>query len=155
MFFKKLFSGRFRKLVLDGDGISLELTGEDLADERNGITGGYTFLIYTHQPRAKAGYISLRLGESPELYYLGHIGYRVHPEFRGHGYAAQACALLDPFFKTLGLHSVVITTDVQNMPSRKTCEKLGCTLERIAPVPKAYRALCAGSEQKCRYILRV
>jgi RimJ/RimL family protein N-acetyltransferase len=99
--------------------------------------------------------VSLRLGESPQLYYLGHIGYRVEEPFRGHGYAARAVAALRPVLLGLGLHTVVITTDVDNVPSRRTCERLGCVLERVAPVPPQYRALCMDSPAKCRYILFV
>ena len=51
-----------------------------------------------------------------------------------------------------GLNSVVITTDTDNWPSRRTCEKLGCVLESVVPVPEAYRILCSGSTAKCRYI---
>ena len=47
------------------------------------------------------------------------------------------------------------TTNVENIASRKTCERLGCELERIADVPKEYRTLCAGATQKCRYIWRM
>ncbi len=43
----------------------------------------------------------------------------------------------------------------ENTPSRKTCERIGCELESIVPVPSPYRAVCAGAEYKCRYILIV
>ena len=61
-------------------------------------------------------------------------------------------ATLLPLMERLRLGSVVITTNVENIASRKTCEHLGCVLERIAPVPPEQRALCAGAAQKCRYI---
>ena len=135
----------------DGE-IDLVLSGDDVADAECGIEDGFTFCIYPKGSRKYAGYVSLRLGESGALYYLGHIGYRVEPEFRGRGYAGKACRLILPLIQRLGLESVVITTNVDNIPSRKTCEKLGCILERIAPVPMEYRAICAGAKQKCRYI---
>lgn len=138
----------------DGE-IDLVLSNEDVADESCGIEDGYTFYIYRAKTRTYLGYVSLRLGESPGLYYLGHIGYRVEEEYRGHGYAMKACRLLLPLMQQLRLGSVVITTNEENIPSRKTCEKLGCVLERIAPVPSAYRALCAGAMKKCRYIWRI
>ena len=135
--------------------IALVLTPEDVRDPRLGIEDGYTFDIFARRSLRRAGYVSLRLGESPALYYLGHIGYRVEPPFRGHGYAARACGLLAPLMRQLGLRSVCITADPDNAPSRRTCENLGCELESIVDVPSAYRAVCAGSTQKCRYILRV
>ena len=105
--------------------------------------------------RKSAGYVSVRLGESPELYYLGHIGYRVYEGYRGQGYAHQAVKRLIPLLHGLGLKSVVITTDVDNLPSRRTCEKLGCVLERIAPVPRKHQPACMMSKAKCRYILMI
>ena len=132
--------------------IDLRLSDEDVASEECGILDGYVFYIYKHHGLHKMGYVSLRLGESPSLYYLGHIGYRIDPPFRGQGYARQACELIRPLIREHGLRSVVITTDPDNIASRRTCERLGCVLESIVTVPDEYRVLCSGSESKCRYI---
>ena len=148
----RLFS---RKPAFSDGEIDLVMTREDVRDEDCGIEDGYTLAIYPAGTRHYAGYVSLRLGESPGLYYLGHIGYRVEPDYRGRNYAEKACRLLLPLLRRLQLESVVITNNVDNIPSRKTCEHLGCTLERIADVPAAYRALCAGARQKCRYVWRI
>ena len=148
----RLFS---HKPTFSDDALDLILTNEDVSDESCGIEDGYTFSIYRANTRDYVGYVSLRLGESPGLYYLGHIGYRIEEKHRGHGYAARACRLIRPLLNRLRLGSVVITTNVDNFASRRTCENLGCTLERIAPVPSEYRALCAGATRKCRYIWRM
>lgn len=148
----RLFS---RKTAFSDEEIALVLTGEDVRDAENGIEDGYTFSIYRSGTRHYLGYVSIRLGESPGLYYLGHIGYRIEERERGHGYAEKACRLLLPLLRRLHLGSVVITNNVENVASRKTCEHLGCVLERIADVPPEYRALCAGARQKCRYIWRM
>lgn len=135
------------------DAISLVMDRHSRYDEELGIREEYTFTIRPKGKRISAGYISLRVGESPGLYYLGHIGYRVEMPFRGRGYAARAARLLIPFMGRLGLRSVVITTNEDNLPSRKTCENLGCVLENIVPVPPDYRDICMGAPSKCRYIL--
>ncbi|MBQ9264854.1 MAG: GNAT family N-acetyltransferase [Clostridia bacterium] len=148
----RLFS---RKPMFSDGEIDLVLSHEDVSDPVYGIDDGYTFSIYLSGTRHYIGYVSLRLGESPGLYYLGHIGYRVEEKYRGHGYAGRACQLMLPLLRRLHLGSVVITNNVDNFASRKTCERLGCELERIADVPQAYRMLCAGARQKCRYIWRI
>jgi predicted acetyltransferase len=143
------------KPLLCNSEIGLVLSDENIADFSCGIKDGYKFHVYQSRDRRKAGYVSLRLGDSPELFYLGHIGYRIEPEFRGHRYAAQACLLLVPFMRDLKLHSVVITNNADNVPSRRTCEILGCTLECIAQVPVEFRDICSGAKEKCRYILPI
>ena len=152
MRFLRLFS---RKSMFSDDVLELVLSREDVRDADCGIEDGYTFLMYPKGSRDYAGYVSLRIGESPTLYYLGHIGYRVEEKFRGRGYAARACRLIKPMLNRLMLSSVVITTNVENVASRRTCENLGCVLERIADVPPEQRAACAGATQKCRYIWRM
>lgn len=146
------FLSPFRPVLRD-DEIALLASNEEVYDPSLGIDDGYTFYIQQRTSRRRIGYISLRLGESPQLYYLGHIGYRIDEPYRGHGYAARACALLMPFMRQLALTSVCITADPDNIASRKTCERIGCVLESIVPVPERYRYICSGSTQKCRYIL--
>lgn len=148
----RLFS---RKPMFSDGEIDLVLSNQDVADVSCGIVDGYLFSIYKTGTRDYVGYVSLRLGESPGLYYLGHIGYRIEEKHRGSHYAEKACRLLEPLIKRLRLGSVVITTNVENIASRRTCERLGCELERIAPVPPEQRTLCAGALHKCRYIWRM
>lgn len=143
-----------RRKVLYADGeIELYLSSAGFQEEGSGIRDGYTFDICLPGRKKPIGYISLRLGESPALYYLGHIGYRIHQDFRGHSYAGKALRLLIPLMRKEKLLHPVITTNPNNPASRKTCEKLGCRLERIAPVPFEHREVCSGALYKCRYIL--
>lgn len=149
-----MLNGIFRKkAAFWDDEIELVLSGRDVRDAECGIDGGFTFYIYPRGTRDYAGYVSLRLGESPELYYLGHIGYRVEEQYRGNGYAARACELLKPLMKRLNFESVCITANPENTASRKTCEKIGCILESTVKVPSRYVYICSGAEKKCRYIL--
>ena len=99
-----------------------------------------------------AGEIALRIGESAEQFYLGHVGYHVDPPFRGHAYAAEACRLISPLLAAFGLRSAVITTDPTNVPSIKTCLRLGCRLECTVQVPEYIREKLDISAEKRRYI---
>lgn len=111
--------------------------------------------ISLHGQRDEIGQISYRNGESFAIYYFGHIGYHVDPPFQGHGYAFQACELIRDVIAKDGKSSVVITCDPDNIPSRKTCEKLGSCLERIVDVPIRLRERYDISSIKCRYIWRI
>lgn len=103
-----------------------------------------------------AGRIDLRIGNTPSLLlYGGHIGYGVHPNYRGHHYAERACRLLLPLAKVHGLHTLWITCNPDNLPSRRTCERLGATLVEIVPLPEDNDQYLRGERQKCRYRLDI
>ncbi len=143
----------FGRRTMYSDGIiDLSASSRDETDEKCGIVDCYAFDIHPAGSRRYAGYISIRLGESPELYYLGHVGYRVEEMYRGDHFALRACRLLEPLLAGMRIRSLVITNDPDNLASRKTCEALGCTLERTTPVPQAYRYIVSGSTAKCRYL---
>jgi len=112
----------------------------------------YDFMICPHGKRREAGRIALRLGEGEGIYYYGHIGYHIDPPYRGHGWAELACRLTANLLRSEGMHSVVITCDPDNIASRRTCEKLGCRLERIVPVAAWLQRKYDISAEKCRYI---
>lgn len=146
-----MFFRRFRPMFTDG---AIDLIPIPLypPDEEMGFGDVYDFIIAPHGKRREMGRISVRMGESPCVYYFGHIGYHIDPPYRGHHYARLACELIRPIYESAGKRSVVITCDPDNLPSRKTCEGLGCTLERIVDVPASIRDRWEISEVKCRYI---
>ena len=98
----------------------------------------YDYMIVRHGTHREVGRISLRMGESPCVYYFGHIGYHVDPPYRGNHYARRACALLRPLIALHGKSSVVITTDPDNWASRKTClhagKNRGCAAGNSRPL---------------------
>lgn len=113
----------------------------------------FTFDILALPRRDVAGEISLRVGENAALYYLGHVGYHVDTPFRGRRYAAEACGLLWPFARALGMRSLVITTDVDNIPSIRTCESAGCLYECTTPVPARYQRRFDLPARKKRFVM--
>lgn len=145
---------RFRPEFTDGviDLVPIRLFPPE---EEMGFGEVYDYIIAPHGQHREAGRISLRLGESPCVYYFGHIGYHVDPPWRGHHYAARACALLEPLIAASGKSSIVITTDPDNMPSRHTCERIGCMLESIVPVPPLMQSRWELSPVKCRYVWKI
>ncbi|MGC4032889.1 MAG: GNAT family N-acetyltransferase [Tepidisphaeraceae bacterium] len=90
---------------------------------------GYHFWMrlspLSEPPVPFAGTVSLRLGDDDELKrYWGHIGYGVFPPARGQHYAERACRLILPLAKKHGLEELWITTNPDNIASRRTCERL-------------------------------
>jgi predicted acetyltransferase len=79
-------------------------------------------------------------------YVLGHVGYGVVPWKRGRGYATRALALILPLARAQGLPYIDLTTDGDNIPSRKVIlANGGRVIERFTK-PAAY-----GGAESVRY----
>ena len=71
-------------------------------------------------------------------YCLGHIGYAVVPWKQGRGYARQALGQLLPEARAEGLRYVEITTDPDNVASRRVIEANGGVLVEQFTTPPQY-----------------
>lgn len=120
-----------------------------------GTSCEYVFYVAEDCGKEFVGRITIRMGESRVLYYLGHIGYTISNKYRGNNYAYKACKGLVPFMKDIGFEELVITNDIDNIPSRKTCIKLNSKLESIVTVPKCYQKKFDMKDKKCRYVLYI
>jgi predicted acetyltransferase len=79
----------------------------------------------------------------------------VHPANRGHRYAARATRLLLPLARELHLDPLWITTDPDNIASRRSCGLAGAEHIEIVDVPETCIINRNGHPQKCRYRLVV
>ena len=62
----------------------------------------------------------------------GELGYQLHPDHHGNGYAVEACGpLLALAFDGLGLHRVVARVDARNEPSARVLRRLGFRQEAV------------------------
>ena len=84
----------------------------------------------------KIGECSLRLGYIRRAYYGGNIGYGIDEAQRGHHYAEEACRILCRLARAHGMPYCIITCRPDNLPSRRTCERLGGELLEIAELPE-------------------
>lgn len=96
-----------------------------------------------------AGYCDLRFGYNRQLYFGGNIGYRVEEPFRGHHLAEKATRLLFEKAKEAGMPYVIITCNPDNLPSRRTLERLGGDLLEIVDLPPDNDMYQRGERQKC------
>lgn len=60
----------------------------------------------------------------------GEVGFALHPDHQGHGYATEAAALMLRLgFRGLELHRIIGRCDARNMPSAGVLERLGMRRE--------------------------
>jgi predicted acetyltransferase len=110
----------------------------------------YHFRIWTNDG-TDVGHVNFRVGDAEHVRrYIGHIGYGIAEEHRGHGYARQACLALAPFIRCL-YKTVLITCDSDNRASQRTIERLGAAfIDEVAkPTPDGNVEGSAGT--KLRY----
>lgn len=115
----------------------------------------YSFRMMSESSGEEIGTINLRVGSTPHVErYAGHIGYGVHPAYRGHHYAARSLKLLLPLARKLGINPLWITCDPDNGASRRSLELAGAEFVEIVEVPKdcGIRRF-GGKMRKCRYRL--
>ncbi len=115
----------------------------------------YFFRMLSIDRTIELGTINLRIGSTPHLErYAGHVGYGVHPAFRGHHYASRSVKLLLPVARTLGIDPLWITCDPDNVASRRSLEIAGAEMIEIVDVPEDCGIRKHGGKtRKCRYRL--
>jgi predicted acetyltransferase len=150
-----------QKLV---DFLNVAPAGRQPADISRGWVPAYHFWMRLDRPIhpgegpavSIAGGMGLRIGANKEIeLYSGNIGYHVYPPARGHHYAERACRLVLPLAKRHGLTHLWITTNPDNIASRRTCERLGAQLIDTVTVPKDHPFRSRGEAAKCRYLVRL
>ena len=84
----------------------------------------------------KVGYCDLRIGHNDKTYIGGNIGYGIDEAWRGHHYAARACALLKALAPSLGQRELFIAVRPFNLASKRTCELLKAEPCAEVPIPQ-------------------
>lgn len=88
----------------------------------------YTLAAELRAMGAFLGYASLVVRSAADR--AGELGYFLHPDYWGRGYATEAAGLLLGLaFGPLGLHRVAATCDPRNATSARVLRKLGMTHE--------------------------
>lgn len=84
----------------------------------------------------KIGSCDLRIGHNERTYIGGNIGYRIEAPYRGHHYAAKACALLFRQARKHGMDHLFISCFPDNTASARTCELAGGHFLETAAIPE-------------------
>ncbi len=88
----------------------------------------HAFAIHHTGDDKVIGEVGIYLGPAPE--YKAEIGFALHPEYQGRGYATEAARpLLEYAFVTCDLHRVTAMCDTRNAPSFKLMERLAMRRE--------------------------
>jgi tagatose 1,6-diphosphate aldolase len=112
----------------------------------------YYFRMVSVLTNEEVGSINVRNATSRHIdFYAGHIGYSVDAPSRGSRYAARAVRLLLPFVRRLGIQTLWITCDPDNIASRRTAELAGAQFAEVVDVPDNCVIFKAGHPRKCRY----
>lgn len=136
--------------LVDGE-LELVLAYRFGSDPNRDPVPSYEFEMRLAGTRQRAGAISLRVGSTEHMRYVGHIGYRVAEAHRGHHFAARATRLLIPLARAHGMDELWITCDPDNWPSRRTCELAGADFVELVAVPRHDSLYGQGDRLKRRY----
>lgn len=137
----------------DGD---LELRFSEFAVHPLHGVPSYYFRMISVAVDVEVGTINQRIGSTVHIErYAGHIGYGVHEQHRGHGYATRSIRMLIPLARRFGLNPLWITCDPENRASRRSLELAGAELVDVIDVPADCGIrIYGGKLRKCRYRLQ-
>ncbi len=139
--------------IIENDELLLKLIENNSGDDI--ILPFYYFDIVRKADNKAVGKISARIGENFHSYYNGNIGYEVFEQYRGHGIAYKACAMILKIFKSHNMKYIYLVCDKSNIASYKTIEKLGAELLEICSAPEEFFAWYEGMDLQRIYKLYI
>lgn len=95
----------------------------------------------------KVGQCDLRIGHNEKTAVGGNIGYAIDEAYRGHHYAARACALLFRQAQKHRMAYAIITCDPANGASARTCELAGGQYLKTVLIPEENEMYAEGKRQ--------
>jgi predicted acetyltransferase len=142
--------------MIADDRLKLHLSATEPADKSIWQAPAYRFEIQLIETGQRIGHLNFRIGDGVLLtHYAGMIGYGIDEAYRGNRYAERACRLVFPFVARHRIDLLWITCNPDNIPSRKTLERLGATFVEIVSVPEDYPVIQGMARLKCRYRVKM
>lgn len=113
------------------------------------------FDIYVDAMSRVVGRCEYRFEQGIDLVYYGNVGYVIYSPYRGNNYAYKACVQLLALLKEryAEMDEVYITCNPDNMPSKRTIEKLGATYLQTVDVDPKHELFRYGEVQKDVYVV--
>jgi tagatose 1,6-diphosphate aldolase len=138
--------------VLRDEELELVLTQCLLAKQSPWAVPAYLFEMRHRDTHERMGRLSLRIGLIEKIVkYAGQVGYSVEPPFQGRHFAERAVRLILPLARQHGLTELWITCSPDNIPSRRTLDRLGAQFIEELAVPDDYPLPEGAIRRKCRY----
>ncbi|AFS78505.1 putative Acyl-CoA N-acyltransferase [Gottschalkia acidurici 9a] len=132
--------------LTDGE-IDLKIEEKIPYNEEKDYVPTYKYRITIHDSDDRIGEINIRIVYNEGIYFCGNIGYMIEKMYRGNSYAVKACKIIKDVAIAHEMKKLIITCNLDNFPSRKTCEKIGLKLKDMIDLPM-YKE---GERQKCIY----
>ena len=105
---------------------SQQFVRQVLSDTTRNPRSRFVFAVIENDVLIGAGELNIQSFTNRE----GEIGYIIHPDYWGKGYATEVATLLINFgFTALSLHRIFATCDPRNVGSSKVLGKVGMTQE--------------------------
>lgn len=110
------------------DDVTKDFIKQILVDQKTNNRTRFAFAIIEKESNELIGSIEFNIRDVQNR--IGEIGYVIHPDYWGKGYASEVAKELIRFgFTQFNLHRIYATCDVRNIASAKVLEKCGLTLE--------------------------
>ncbi len=107
---------------------SQTFVNEAIVDLKKNPRTRFVFAIIVKQLEKMIGVVELNIRDG--INRNGEVGYIIHPEYWGQGFATEAAKLIVNYsFTELNMHRIYATCDPRNVGSSKVLEKIGMTLE--------------------------
>ncbi|MCK6256481.1 GNAT family N-acetyltransferase [Fictibacillus sp. KIGAM418] len=121
---------RFQPWGPNAEEDTLEFMGQVIKDTKHNPRSRYAFAIIEEKDEKLIGVAELNIRDFTNK--IGEIGYVIHPDYWGRGYATEAGGLLLHLgYTVLRLHRIYATCHPDNEGSARVLEKLGMIKEGV------------------------
>jgi len=139
--------------MIDGE-LHVVLASREPGIPEKGWVPAYHFKLRVDGHAEAVGHVHLRVGYTGHITTVaGHIAYGVVSEWRGRRFAARGARMVIDFAHSLGMATIWITCNPDNVASLRTLEILGAERIDEVDVPAGTEMYDRGEYRKVRFRL--